>query len=118
MFTAEKGDLTLTVTLGRKVDGKYRAMSDIAAVGAFTAPGDLRALDQTYEEYTTVLKDITDGVKEVAHIATYRDSKFSTKALSSWDNAEELKNNDAVKGANIKLKMVAYLNNQLPDNQD
>ena len=57
VFTAESGELTLSVSLGRVDGGKYRAMSDTASV-TFDAPGDLRAFDQTPEEYDTVLHDI------------------------------------------------------------
>ena len=52
MFTAESGDLTLSVSLGRMVGGKYKAMSDTASV-MFEAPDDLRALDQTFEYQST-----------------------------------------------------------------
>ena len=50
VFTAESGELTLSVSLGRMVGGNYKAMSDTASV-TFEAPDDLRALDQTMDEY-------------------------------------------------------------------
>ena len=112
VFTAESGDLTLSVSLGRMVGGKYKAMSDTASV-MFEAPDDLRALDQTYEEYTKVNMDITTGVDDTDEVDGYRDSVFSTKALTGYDNGEELKSDATVKAADTKLKMVAYLNNQL-----
>lgn len=110
VFTAESGDLTLSVSLGRMVGGKYKAMSDTASV-TFEAPDDLRALDQTYEEYSEVNMDITGGVDDTDDIESYRDSVFA--ARSGYDEDELLKNDDAVKAATDKLKMLAYLNNQL-----
>ncbi len=110
VFTAESGDLTLSISLGRMVGGKYKAMSDTASV-MFEAPDDLRALDQTYDEYTTVNTDVTGDVNETDDIENYRDSVFT--ALSGYDEGELLKNDDAVKAASGKLKMLAYLNNQL-----
>ena len=67
VFSAESGDLTLSVSLGRMVGGKYKAMSDTASV-MFEAPDDLRALDQTYDEYNTVNTDITGDVDEADDI--------------------------------------------------
>ena len=110
VFTAESGDLTLSVSLGRKVGGKYKAMSDTASV-MFEAPDDLRALDQTYKEYERVNKDITDAVDEVDDVKRYRDSVFA--ARSAPDEDEAFKNDKAVMDADIQLKMLAYLNNQL-----
>ena len=110
VFTAESGDLTLSVSLGRMVGGKYKAMSDTASV-MFEAPDDLRALDQTYAEYTTVNADVTGEVDDEDDIDRYRDSVFA--ARSGHDEGELLKNDDAVKAASGKLKMLAYLNNQL-----
>ena len=63
VFTAESGELTLSVSLGRMVDGKYKAMSDTASV-TFDAPDDLRALDQTFAEYDRVLDDLIKGYDE------------------------------------------------------
>lgn len=110
VFTAGSGDLTLSVSLGRMVSGKYKAMSDTASV-MFEAPDDLRALDQTYNEYVRVNKDITDAVDKVDDIKMHRDSTFA--ARSGHDEGELLKNDDSVKGADIKVKMLAFLNNQL-----
>ncbi len=107
VFTAESGDLTLSVSLGRLVGGKYKAMSDTASV-MFEAPDDLRALDQTYDEYNRVNMDITDGVDEEDDIERYRDSVF---AVSGHD--ETLQDDAAVNAADGKVKMLAYLNNQL-----
>lgn len=110
VFTAEKGDLTLSISLGRMVGGKYKAMSDTASV-MFEAPDDLRALDQTYNEYKTVNNDITGGVDDTDDVDRYRDSVFA--ARSGYDDGELLKNDKAVKAASGKLKMLAYINNQL-----
>ncbi|MYA03712.1 MAG: fibronectin type III domain-containing protein [Caldilineaceae bacterium SB0664_bin_22] len=110
VFTAEDGDLTLSISLGRMVGGKYKAMSDTASV-MFEAPDDLRALDQTYAEYTTVNTDVTNDVNDEDDIERYRDSVFA--ARSGYDEGELLKSDDDVKAASGKLKMLAYLNNQL-----
>ena len=88
VFSAESGDLTLSVSLGRMVDGKYKAMSDTASV-MFEAPGDLRALDQTYEEYNRVNMDITgsiiedDGSIDEDEIESYLDSVFTVISASA-----------------------------------
>ena len=110
VFTAESGDLTLSVSLGRMVGGKYKAMSDTASV-MFEAPDDLRALDQTYAEYSKVNEDITNGVDDTDDVDRYRDSVFA--ARSGYDDGEELESDAKVKAADTKHKMVAYLNNQL-----
>ena len=107
VFSAESGDLTLSVSLGRMVGGKYKAMSDTASV-MFEAPDDLRALDQTYDEYNTVNMDITGDVDEADDVERYRDSVF---ALAGHDEA--LESDDDVKARDDKTKMLAYLNNQL-----
>ncbi|MYD90502.1 MAG: fibronectin type III domain-containing protein [Caldilineaceae bacterium SB0662_bin_9] len=98
VFSAESGDLTLSVSLGRMVGGKYKAMSDTASV-MFEAPDDLRALDQTYDEYSRVNSDITDGIEEDDDVEAYLDSVFTT---ASWSNTWT-----------DKQTMTAYLNNQL-----
>lgn len=98
VFSAESGDLTLSVSLGRMVDGKYRAMSDTASV-MFEAPDDLRALDQTEDEYNAVNDDITGGIKEDDDVEAYLDSVFTTISFGDIDTDKE--------------KMAAYLNNQL-----
>ena len=110
VFTAGSGDLTLSVSLGRMVGGKYKAMSDTSSV-MFEAPDDLRALDQTYEEYLKVNSDITTGVDDTDDIDRYRDSTFA--ARSGYNDGKLLEDDDAVKIAATKHKMVAYLNNQL-----
>ncbi len=107
VFSAESGDLTLSVSLGRMVGGNYKAMSDTASV-MFEAPDDLRALDQTYIEYNTVNTDITNGVDDEDDIERYRDSVF---ALAGHDDA--LESDAKVDGQDPKTKMLAYLNNQL-----
>ncbi len=98
VFSAESGDLTLSVSLGRMVGGKYKAMSDTASV-MFEAPGDLRALDQTYEEYLTVNGDITGDIDEDDDVKAYLDSDFTTISFGDIDTDKE--------------KITAYLNNQL-----
>jgi hypothetical protein len=107
VFTAESGDLTLSVSLGRMVGGKYKAMSDTASV-MFEAPDDLRALDQTYDEYNTVNTEITGDVDEADDIERYRDSVFARPG----DDAA-LDTDGEVAGADGNIKMLAYLNNQL-----
>ena len=98
VFTAESGDLTLSVSLGRMVGGKYKAMSDTASV-MFEAPDDLRALDQTYNEYNRVNADITDDIDEDDDVEDYLDSVFTTASWSAdWTDQQT---------------MTAYLNNQL-----
>ncbi len=98
VFTAESGDLTLSVSLGRMVGGKYKAMSDTASV-MFEAPDDLRALDQTYAEYYTVNTDITGDIDEDDDVEMYLDSVFTTASWSAnWTG---------------KQTITAYLNNQL-----
>jgi hypothetical protein len=98
VFSAESGDLTLSISLGRMVGGKYKAMSDTASV-MFEAPGDLRALDQTYDEYFTVNNDITGGIDEDDDVEAYLDSVFTVASWSAdWTN---------------KQTITAYLNNQL-----
>ncbi|MDE0671203.1 MAG: fibronectin type III domain-containing protein [Caldilineaceae bacterium] len=104
VFSAEEGDLTLSVSLGRMVGGKYKAMSDTASV-MFEAPDDLRALDQTYEEYNRVNMDITSGITkddgsiDKDDIESYLDSVFTVISSGDIDTDQE--------------KMTAYLNNQL-----
>ena len=109
VFSAESGDLTLSVSLGRMVGGKYKAMSDTASV-MFEAPGDLRALDQTYAEYLTANTDVTGDVDKADDIERYRDSVFARPG----DDAA-LDTDSEVSGADTsdKTRMLAYLNNQL-----
>ena len=63
VFRSESGDVTLSVSLGRMVGGKFKAMSDTASV-MFEAPDDLQALDQTFEEYQNEIDDIVDDYDE------------------------------------------------------
>ena len=98
VFSAESGDLTLSVSLGRMVDGKYKPMSDTALV-MFEAPDDLRALDQTYEEYNTVNSDITSDITEDDDVEAYLDSVFTVVSFGDIDTNQK--------------KMTAHLNNQL-----
>lgn len=107
VFSAESGDLTLSVSLGRMVGGKYKAMSDTASV-MFEAPDDLRALDQTYDEYKAVNADIIGGVDEADDVETYRDSVFARPGDDTG-----LDTDGEVSGAGEKTRMLAYLNNQL-----
>ena len=108
VFTAESGDLTLSVTLGRMVGGKYKAMSDTASV-MFEAPDDLRALDQTFPEYTRVLSDLISGVDKADEVKRYADSVFAQS-----DDGEDLETDKKVADSTDQLlKMRAYLNNQL-----
>ena len=102
VFTAEDGDLTLSVSLGRMVGGKYKAMSDTASV-MFEAPDDLRALDQTEAEYLRVNADIIDSIDEDDDVENYLDGVFSLH--SDWT--------DDIASATEQVKMLAYLNNQL-----
>ena len=111
VFTAESGDLTLSVSLGRMVGGKYKAMSDTASV-MFEAPDDLRALDQTYDEYLKVNSDIIASVDDTDDVDRYRDSTFAARS-STATVGKTFEDDDAVKAAETKDKMVAYLNNQL-----
>ncbi len=98
VFSAESGELTLSLSLGRMVDGRYKPMSDTASV-TFDAPGDLRALDQTYDEYSTVNNDIISDIEEDDDVEAYLDSAFTTLSWSAnWTE---------------KQTITAYLNNQL-----
>ena len=110
VFTAESGELTLSVSLGRMVGGKYKAMSDTASV-TLDAPDDLRAMDQTFDEYETVLDDITGGIDENEDAERWLGENNNGDGRSLWNP-----NADATfTGAALDAKglMVAYLNNQL-----
>ena len=63
VFTAESGELTQSVSLGRLVGGNYKAMSDTASV-TFKASGALRAFNQAYDEYRRALSDITLEIED------------------------------------------------------
>lgn len=107
VFTAESGDLTLSVSLGRMVGGKYKAMSDVASV-MFEAPDDLRALDQTADEYAKVLSDIEADYKENEDAEHWLGGNGHGDDRSIWNNdPEEAFNLNSMK------KLVAHLNNQL-----
>ena len=112
VFTAEKGDLTLSVSLGRMVGGKYKAMSDTASV-TFEAPDDLRALDQTNGEYLENLKDIVAEIKDNEDAERWLGEKGSGDGRSIWNPRadESLADLDSV--LDDKGKMQAHLNNQL-----
>ena len=107
VFTAESGDLTLSVSLGRMVGGKYKAMSDTSSV-MFEAPDDLRALDQTFEEYDTVLSDLINSVDKADEVERYTDSVFAQS-----DDGEKLESDSKVAKETGLLRMLAYLNSQL-----
>ena len=116
VFTAEEGELTLSVSLGRKVDGKYKAMSDTASV-TFEAPDDLRALDQTYDEYRRVLHDITGNV-DTGITGDYDENEDLERWLGENDTGDgrSLWNPDTVVPFNSLGRrdvMKAHLNNQL-----
>ena len=110
VFTAESGDLTLSVSLGRMVGGKYKAMSDTASV-MFEAPGDLRALDQTYAEYDTVLGDIIGDYDENEDAQRWLGENESGDDRSIWNADPDADFTAAMLDA--KDLMVAHLNNQL-----
>ena len=112
VFTAEKGELTLSLSLGRKVDGEYKAMSDTASV-TFEAPDDLRALDQTEAEYLQVLADIAKDVVDNEDAERWLGKKTTGADRSLWNprDAESLAALVVVLGDQGKLQ--AYLNNQL-----
>jgi hypothetical protein len=99
VFTAESGDLTLSISLGRMVSGRYKAMSDIASV-TFEAPDDLELLDQTYAEYLATNNGIAGDVTEADDVEAYLDSLFGPHSEYA-----DLTDNQA--------KVLAYINNQL-----
>ena len=109
VFTAESGDLTLSVSLGRMVSGKYKAMSDTASV-MFEAPGDLRALDQTYKEYDTVIEDIVDDYDENDDLERWLGEDGTGDDRSIWNPDDEQK---FPPPGSDKGVVVAHLNNQL-----
>ena len=108
VFTAESGDLTLSVSLGRMVGGKYKAMSDTASV-MFEAPDDLRALDQTYEEYLTVNSDIIKDYDENDDAERWLGEDKTGDDRSIWNPDAE----SAFPSGMTKTIMIAHLNNQL-----
>ena len=110
VFTAESGDLTLSVSLGRMVGGKYKAMSDTASV-MFEAPGDLRALDQTYNEYNRVNMDITGDIDENEDAERWLGENDSGDDRSIWNSNPDADFAEAALDG--KGLMVAFLNNQL-----
>lgn len=63
VYSSESGDVTLSVALGRMVGGKFKAMSDTASV-MFEAPDDLKALDQTFNEYQDAVYEIVADYDE------------------------------------------------------
>ena len=133
VFTAGSGELTLSVSLGRLVGGKYRAMSDTASV-TFEAPDDLRALDQTFEEYERVLTDIVGDYDENDDAERWLGEDKTGDDRSIWnprttDGQREVSFAEAFYGADLKVGgtrsegldnsddgqgiVVAHLNNQL-----
>ena len=110
VFTAEKGDLTLSVSLGRKVDGNYKAMSDTASV-TFEAPDDLRALDQTYDEYRTVVTDIIGDYDENEDLERWLGANKTGAGRSIWNQSSP----EPFTGIASDPRRVveAHLNNQL-----
>ena len=129
VFTAGSGDLILSVSLGRMVGGKYKAMSDTASV-RFEAPDDLRALDQTYEEYLRVLIDIYADYDENDDLERWLGKDGTGAGRSIWNPAAKESFADAFHGDdgladvpvvlgdfkdddNYNGVVVAHLNNQL-----
>ena len=124
VFTAESGELTLSVSLGRVDQGNYRAMSDTASV-TVNVPGDLRAFDQTPEEYLTVVSDIFQVFYE-DYISDDNDTKGNELAerwlgekgsgagRSRWNpRAEESLSDLFYDPWRNQLIIQAHLNNQL-----
>ena len=115
VFTAEKGELTLFVSLGRVDDGRYRAMSDTASV-TFDAPGDLRAFDQIVGEYHRMLDDITDSIEKNEDAKRWLGKNDSGTGRSLWNPyaaASYSRLVDHYFAEATKSLMTAYLNNQL-----
>ena len=125
VFTAGSGDLTLSVSLGRMVGGKYKAMSDTASV-MFEAPDDLRALDQTYAEYLRVVGDIIEDYDENEDLERWLGENGTGAGRSIWNSATEQSFAKAFWGGNGQLDtnylgdtddykgiLVAHLNDQL-----
>ena len=110
VFTAESGDLTLSVSLGRMVGGKYKAMSDTASV-MFAAPDDLRALDQTYDEYLKVNSDIHGDYDENDDLERWLGEDKTGADRSLW-NPDPEQAFSVIKNDQKKV-MTAHLNNQL-----
>ena len=115
-FTAESGNLTLFVSLGRLVGGKYKAMSDTASV-TLEVPDDLRALDQTYDEYRRVLNDITGQYDENEDAERWLGKNTSGANRSIW-NPDPAQAFSAMRDTfdpadNTQKIMTAHLNNQL-----
>ena len=124
VFTAESGELTLSVSLGRVDEGKYRAMSDTASV-TIDVPGDLRAFDQTPEEYLQVVSDIyqvfyedfisdDNDAKGNELAERWLGKKGSGAGRSLWNpRAEESLSDLFWDPSGRALVLQAYLNNQL-----
>ncbi len=110
VFSAEKGNLTLSVSLGRMVGGKYKAMSDTASV-TFEAPDDLRALDQTYMEYYRVLLDITASYDENEDLVRWLGENNTGANRSVWNREPE--RGFSVISNDTRHIIRAHLNNQL-----
>ena len=112
VFTAESGHLTLSVSLGRMVGGKYKAMSDLASV-TFEAPDDLRALDQTYAEYHKVNQDIADAIQDNEDAEHWLGKKKNGAGRSLWNARKGESLMALVEELGARGKMQAHLNNQL-----
>ena len=136
VFTAENRTLTLSVSLGRVDKGKYRAMSDTASV-LLDVPDDLRAFDQTPDEYIQVLYDIHAGYDENDDLERWLGKDGTGADRSIWNHVAKKSFADAFHGPNnvkndltveedgdrvrdgddddddYKGVMVAHLNNQL-----
>ncbi len=133
VYSSESGDVTLSVSLGRMVGGKYKAMSDTASV-MFEAPDDLQALDQTFDEYQNEIYDIVadydendDAVRWLGEDNTGDDrSIWNTDTESSFADAfygadDEVGGTDSAPDATPQVLnaddnqgiVVAHLNNQL-----
>ncbi len=110
VFTAEDGDLTLSVSLGRMVGGKYKAMSDTASV-MFEAPDDLRALDQTYDEYKRENADVIKGYDENDDAVRWLGEDKTGDDRSIWNPDDE--GPFSAIASMTKKVMIAHLNNQL-----
>ena len=110
VFTAEEGDLTLSVSLGRMVGSNYKAMSDTASV-MFEAPDDLSALDQTDAEYWAILDDIHADYDENDDLERWLGEDNTGDDRSIWNPDPEQA--FSVIADEPKKVVTAHLNNQL-----
>ena len=127
VFTAESGELTLSVSLGRVDKGQYRAMSDTASV-TVKVPRDLRDYDQTNLEYSAVFSDILDKFRDDNDNKFRGDNDYKGNGIaerwlgkkgsgagrSLWNpRAEEELSDLLISPLEYQLVMQAHLNNQL-----